>query len=616
MFKLPLYVLLILLLSTIFTNTLFAQVSSPFKMSYFEDVNGTASFESVKNEEFKSIPNHIVNLGYTKSTVWVKIKIDTTLLAPETVLEVNRPLLENITLSYILKNNKEVRESLGIKYSYSKNKFNHFLPVFAIPAKQLASQELYLKTESRYPMLVPISIFSKETFYKERVNSYLIGGLLIGGLVLIGIYNFFLFFSTRDLSYLLYVLALFSAILSQGYIYGILIPYISPNSWQFTFRFPIIIMSLTGIFSSLFAIRFLSIKKTSKIFYAILITLIVLYIFNIGIELLKFDYCSRILSLILIISTALTIFCVAIYSLIKKNEIAIYFTIAWTFYLSGIIVYSFKAIGIFPHNTFTDHFMHIGTFMEVLLLSFALGHRYSLLRIEKEKLERQTREDLEGLVKLQITKLETSLEEKETLLKEVHHRVKNNLQIVISLLDLQLASIKEEKSKEIIEESKSRVYSMSLIHQKLYQSNNLRCVNIKNYLEELLRYLRNIYADTAKQINYNLSIEDVDLSLTKAIPLGLIVNELLTNSFKYGAIKENNNQINIALKVSKNILILEISDSGLGFEENKNTQDIKKSLGLFLVKSLSKQLRATLKRFHKNSLFVTQIVIPFKNEND
>ena len=614
MYKSPIYVLLFLLLSTIPISTIFAQKSSDFEMSYFEDVNAVHTFKSVTQENFKMVPNHIISLGYVKSKIWVKIKIDTASLASETVLKINNPFVDNITLLYALKGRKQVKESLGIQYPQSKNKFNHFVPVFSIPTKKMASQELYLKIESRYPMLIQVSIFSKEKFYKERITPYLIGGLLLGGLLLMGIYNLFLFFSTKDFSYILYVLALFSTILSQGYIYGILIPYMSPNSPEFTFRFPVIMMCFTGIFSTLFTLRFLSVKKTSIKLYYLLLTIITLFIINISLELMKFDFLSRKLNFVLVISSVLAMFSTALYSLIKKNKIAVYFTIAWSFYLLGIIVYAFKTIGFLPHNTFTSHFIHIGTFMEVLLLSFALGHKYSLVRLEKEKLEHQTREDLEQLVKIQVIKLEASLEEKEILLKEVHHRVKNNLQIIISLLDLQVASVKDHKSKDIIAQSKARVYSMSLIHQKLYQSNNLTSVNMKTYLDELFTYLRNIYVDETKNTTCNLFIDTIELSLTQAVPLGLIVNELLTNSFKYGVTKEKDNTINISLSSYKNELILKIADSGKGFEENKSTPEIKNSLGLFLVKSLSKQLRATTKRFYDNDLFITEITIPIKDD--
>jgi two-component sensor histidine kinase len=596
------------------SNQSLAQNLPTFEMSYFEDVNDSHSFTSIKQEKFKPSPEHLISLGIIKSTIWVKIKIDTTLLSPETVLQINRPFLDDITLSYLLKGNKEVRESLGLKYPHSKNKFNHFLPVFAIPINKLESPYLYLKVQSRYSMLIPVSISSKETFYKERVNLYLTGGLLIGGLLLMALYNLFLYFSTRDFSYVLYVLSLFGAILSQGYIFGILIPYLSPESPEFSFRFPVIIMAMTAIFALLFAIRFLEVKKQNKTLYYILVSLIVFELFGICLELLHLDYISRKVNLLQVVTLSITIFSTALYCLIKGNKIALYFTIAWSFYLSGMIVFALKTGGILPHNTFTAHFMHVGTFLEVMLLSFALGHKYSLVRVEKERLEQQTKEELELLVKKQTLELEQSLKEKDVLLKEVHHRVKNNLQMVISLLDLQVASIKDSKNKETLLQSKARVYSMSLIHQKLYQTDDLAHVNMKNYLEELFSYIKNSFHNTEQKITHNLEIEDKELSLTKAVPLGLIINELLTNCFKHSVQAKECNQINLSLAFKENNLVLKVLDSGEGFDEEKAEKGVKKSLGLFLINSLTKQLRGTVTRYQNNGLFVTQLIIPLKKD--
>ncbi len=583
-----------------------------FKMSYFEDSLSTHSLETVKHQRFLPAKDNMVNLGITKSTLWVKITLNTNILKHNAVLEIKTPLKDSITLFYQLKSKEKIRETLGIMIPYSKNKLNHYLPAFEIPIDNLETDVVYLKIKSRWSMFVPISVQNKETFYKQRVSSYLIAGMLTGGLLLMGIYNLFLFFSTRDFSYILYVLALFSAVLSQGYLFGIFIPYLSPESPEFSFRFPIVIMSITGIFSSLFTLYFLNIKKTSNVFYYLLIAAIILLFCNIGLEVLKFDYLSRKTSIILVIGTSILIFSSGIYSLIKKKKIAFYFTIAWTFYLLGMIIFALKGIGILPHNMFTDHFMHVGTFMEVLLLSFALGHKYNLIQKVKEKLEHQTRAELEVLVKSQTKELETSLNEKEILLTEVHHRVKNNLQIIISLLDLQGASIKDKKNKDILFQSKSRIYSMSLIHQKLYQSDNLACVNMNSYLEELFSFVQNSYYDPIIEITHKLVLENQNLSITKAVPLGLIVNELLTNSFKYGIQNEQNNEINMSLILRNRMLVLEVSDAGKGFDATKKFKGVKKSLGLFLIKSLTKQLHANTKRFYKNNLFVTQITVPIE----
>ncbi|MBE7659199.1 7TM diverse intracellular signaling domain-containing protein [Tenacibaculum finnmarkense] len=591
-----------------------------FKISYLverlenvKNIKNQYSFEKIKNfkeAEFTATSKTYINLGITKSTLWVKIKLRKTNLSDTAILIVQTPLKDSITLCYSLKNGEQIQELLGVTQPHSKNKFNHWVPAFEIPVSNLKTPTIYLKIKSRYSMKVPIVIKTKETFYKDRVTEYFISGLLIGGLILMGIYNLFLFFSTRDFSYLLYVIALFSAVLSQGYLFGILIQYLSPEHPEFSFRFPIVIMAITGVFSSLFAIQFLELKNTNKILYRILILLIILSCFNIFLELFKLDYLSRKISIALIITTSTVILTSAIYSLIKGKKVALYFTIAWSFYLSGMIIYALQSLGLLVYNQFTEHIMHVGTFLEVVLLSFALGHKYQLVQQDKERLEQQTRAELEQLVKEQTLELEASLKEKEILLKEIHHRVKNNLQIVISLLDLQKASIKDAENKEVLDQIKDRIYSMSLIHQKLYQSDNLSHVNTKSYIEELFLYIKNSHSDISQKITHVLTIENRNISLTKSVPLGLIINELLTNSFKYGIQKNKENRIEIALFFKDGYFNVLVADSGAGFDEKSKTQAITKSLGLFLIKSLTKQLRGTLKRYYTGDLFVTEIKFP------
>ena len=610
------YKLILTFLSVIVLKTMaFGQSTIPplFEMSYFQDTTSTHSLQTVQQEEFTTAPEQIVSLGFTNSTVWVKVVLNTEALEDETVLMVTRPFLDSITVSYDLINKGHVEQSLGIMYPSTHNKLNHFLPTFEIPTRQLASPVLYLRVKSRWSMLIPITVKNKEAFYKNRVTNYLIGGLLIGGLLVMAVYNLFLYFSTKDSSYFIYVASLLSAILSQGYIFGILIPYLSPDSPEFSFRFPIYIMASNSIFCCWFAIKFLDLKKYSKPFYYLMLFNILFSLFNMGLEFLELDYISRKVNIVQVLSISLFILSAAVTCLVKGNKVALYFTIAWTLYLSGMFVFALKTAGVIPHTPFTAHFMHLGTFMEVMLLSFALGHKYYLIRIEKERLERQTREKLEELVKIQTSKLETSLSEKEILLKEVHHRVKNNLQIVISLLDLQVASIKDAKNKDVLTQSKSRVYSMSLIHQKLYSSDNLARIDMKSYLIELVDYLKNSYYIQSQKIDFSLAIENKEVSLTRAVPLGLIVNELLTNSFKYGISQAGENKIQLTLQVNSENLVLQIADSGKGFVEDKNKQEVKKSLGLFLVKSLTKQLKGTMDRYHENELFVSKLTIPLED---
>lgn len=195
-----------------------------------------------------------------------------------------------------------------------------------------------------------------------------------------------------------------------------------------------------------------------------------------------------------------------------------------------------------------------------------------------------------------LTQIEGSLREKEVLLREIHHRVKNNLQIISSLLNLQAGFTLDKKTNEILEESKNRVKSMALIHEKLYQSKNLSSLDIFEFIGELLKNLFNSYGIDSSAVKTELSIDNINLNADQAVYLGLIVNELVSNSLKH-AFKtpyqaENAKQKKILISIQKDSndgYSIRISDNGGGFPQNidfKNTE----SLGLQLVVSLVKQL--------------------------
>ncbi|BAW31716.1 MAG TPA: histidine kinase dimerization/phosphoacceptor domain -containing protein [Methanothermobacter sp.] len=196
--------------------------------------------------------------------------------------------------------------------------------------------------------------------------------------------------------------------------------------------------------------------------------------------------------------------------------------------------------------------------------------------------------DIIGRKKLE-EELRKSLEEKEILLKEMHHRSKNNLQIISSLLNLQ--AMTTDAKKETFKETQDRIKSMALIHEQLYQSEDLARINFKEYAEKLIKNLLNSYP-MGKSVTTKLDIENITLEVDTAIPLGLIMNELLTNTLKYAFFGKDKGTIEVTFKRLKDNLELKIADDGIGFPEDKLHES--KSLGLKLVNVLVRQLEGRL----------------------
>jgi len=191
-------------------------------------------------------------------------------------------------------------------------------------------------------------------------------------------------------------------------------------------------------------------------------------------------------------------------------------------------------------------------------------------------------------------RIKASLEEKEVLLKEIHHRVKNNLQIVSSLLQLQSSYIKDPDALNIFEESRDRIKSMALIHEQLYQSNDLAQIDFPEYLRSLLNMVLSAHRTNHTRVETRLHVDPVSLDLDTAIPVGLITNELVTNSLKYAFVGRSVGEISVRLTKSEiGDYLLMVSDNGVGLPKNFNF-DKATSLGLRLVRILTKQMRARL----------------------
>jgi two-component system, sensor histidine kinase PdtaS len=204
--------------------------------------------------------------------------------------------------------------------------------------------------------------------------------------------------------------------------------------------------------------------------------------------------------------------------------------------------------------------------------------------------------------------LQHLLTEKEWLLKEVHHRVKNNLHTVICLPESQAAYLENDALKAI-ENSQHRIYAMSLIHQKLYQSDDIKTIDMAEYIPELVKSLEDGF-DVSNRIHFKTNIAPVKLDISHAIPLGLIINEAVTNSIKYAFPDSRKGEISISMIDDGDRVKLELADNGIGMPEIDGGTE-SSSLGLVLMKGLSEDIDANIDFEIKNG---TKITIKFKPE--
>jgi len=182
-------------------------------------------------------------------------------------------------------------------------------------------------------------------------------------------------------------------------------------------------------------------------------------------------------------------------------------------------------------------------------------------------------------------KILASLAEKETILKEVHHRVKNNMQVISSLLRLQEGRVKDKDAAALLKDSQNRIQSMALVYNKLYQSENLASVNMTDYIKELSAGLVKSYAVSPVRVAVNVAQSNVFLNVDSAIPCGMIINELVTNSLKYAFPGNRKGLITISLTENEKGLQLTVGDDGMGIPEGVSLAN-NSTLGIKLVSNL------------------------------
>jgi len=222
---------------------------------------------------------------------------------------------------------------------------------------------------------------------------------------------------------------------------------------------------------------------------------------------------------------------------------------------------------------------------------------------------------MEALQK-EAAKTESSLQEKELLLREIHHRVKNNLQVISSLLSLQSRSSKDEQAIEMAKESQNRIKVMALIHEKLYRSKDFANVEFNDYLKNLVHDLFASYKVSTSRISLKMDIENISLGIDTAIPTGLIINELVTNCLKYAFSKDTDGEVRISLRSlddGHNELV--VSDNGIGLPEKL---DIKKaeSLGLRMITNLTERSLHGKVKINRDNGTEFQIIFKEKEYKD
>lgn len=233
-------------------------------------------------------------------------------------------------------------------------------------------------------------------------------------------------------------------------------------------------------------------------------------------------------------------------------------------------------------------FLFVGIALLILLILVFNSNR------KKNRLNKILQEQ-KASIALKNEIIDTSLKEKEVLLKEIHHRVKNNLQIISSLLNLQSKNLTDKDAIAVLEEGKERIQAIALIHHRLYRSDNFSYISMEEYLPDLIQQLKKAYVSPSFNLDTTIQTDNFKMSLDSAVPLGLIICELITNSFKHAFKERKDGEIIISLQTGDQptSYILIVQDNGVGFKNGMNFL-VEGSLGSEIISALTEQLNGML----------------------
>ncbi len=589
-------------------------------------VDNNYSFESILSDTtLRFTQQKLLNDFNKNHFYWVRFSINNPLNTTQAYYLSLFPFIDNTIYHYNEEEKKWVTDKAGlVNYTGLRN-----FSISPITINNKSTAYFYAKLNVSALCTFKDSThvrvnLQKTGFYdknEQREMLYLIGTLFI--ILVLFLYNLYTYFVYKDKAFLYYLLILIGGMLyviSINKYFNSFVPIsytevkLSKEGYIYFFNINAVISELSIILILIgfvqFARQYLQtknilpkwdklLKYCSFLFTALTIFTTVTTITGLW---YSFYYFAIVLNIFFVVCILLIII-VGIIALRKKYIFAKYFLLANILPLLFLIIVAIYFI-VFPTSNNGGMLLpNLAILSQTFTFAIALTARINILKkdLGNEQLQAQ-------LIRNNLQKAEQRNEEKEISLREIHHRVKNNLQIVNGLLYMQFKDNKDGKMKEQLKQAQERIKSMALVHNKLYENQNNVHVYIKEYIKDLAADILKSNNPAGKTIQLNIEEnEPVNLSLDTSISLGLILNELITNSCKYAFTNKSNGQIDISIqKINEGYQII-VKDNGNGLSED---YEQKGSMGLRLVKNLSKQLGGSA---HFSNDDGTVVTIVFKD---
>lgn len=563
----------------------------------YHDIGNKETINTIinKSNQFKITNKEAIDYcNLIPEGVWLKFELENpTNKNIKKILTIDNFSTETAVLYKVIKDKVISEDKTGV---YHLKKFDGTITLnikTSIQANSTASYYLNVKNEN-FALWFKPELYEIDNFYKDDTFKQIMWALFFGGIISLIVYNMFLFIFTKDKIYLFYLLYLIATLMQNQFSNNAKL-YLFPmddiefvkKSFYFSNFYINVFVSFT---MTLFIRTFLNTKTYPKIDFTLKA---LIYIYSSYFILQIFDIFTIPQVVIFQFFIPYYFLWIGFYALYKKNPHAKFFLLGWSFALLAWLSLFFQYMGIFPIEYIFKYTFENLIMTEVILFAISLAYRIKNLEKKKndltqELLDKQKDESkrLEETVNIRTIELNKELKQNELLLKELHHRVKNNMQFITSLYALKLNENADIKMTEKIDDVERKIHAMSIVHQMLYNQKNLDNIDAKIYFEKVLENIKTSFE--LENINFNLNVNAI-LDIEEAINCGLIINELVTNAIKYAFDKEGGN-INISLNYKDKGILLEVIDDGKGFKKTT-----KPTFGQMMIESLAvEQLEGTL----------------------
>lgn len=452
----PVRILLLLFFSLFWRNSAYASGPVVFadkgklmqigeSLELYTDKSNSLRLEQVRDLPFSASTQQVPNFQITPYTYWARFSITNATDVDRLLLEVEYPIIDDISLYELLPNGTYKATRLGQFQSYYKRPYNHQNYIFPLDIRNGETRTFYLQMRSGEQLQLPIYLATETVLNAKNTERNFIFGLYIGIILVMALYNLFIFLTIRDWSYLVYVLYIVCVGLTQASQQGYTFRFLWPNNTWFAMHDTVLIPILNGITAAMFISSFLHAKEKYRIGYYLLNLVIVAYVLNFVPMFFDQYFVAQVMvQLVASIGSLMAIF-IGIKVMNKGFLPARFFLVAWGIFLTSVCIFVMRNFNILPYNDFTYYALQVGSAAEVTLLSFALANKINIYRREKEESQAEAlriSQENEHLVREQNVILEAKVQERTEALQTSNVELNKTLH---SLKEAQAQLVESEK---------------------------------------------------------------------------------------------------------------------------------------------------------------------------